>query len=118
MLMLLLALLNPPPVSDPPPVRAGSWVVPKTPRDPELPVKHPWDVVFDRVTAGEVVWVSVGEDYPDAIRIDNAPTGRGVFKCFRENGRNVVSQLVKPAPVQPLVPRLFNPPLFPVIGGT
>jgi hypothetical protein len=102
MLLILLSLLSPPPVTDVPPVRAGSWVSPK---------RLPWDAVYDRVSAGETVWVSVGEDHPDAVRIDHVPpgVGPGVYKCYRENGKNVISQLAKSpvvlsAPAVPVVP--------------
>ena len=123
--LLLCALLNPPPVSDPPPVRAGSWLQKPSKKSEDFAVaKHPWMVVHERVKRGETVWVSVGEDYPGAVRIDNLPDGvePGVYKCSpKEDGTPGIAKLVKPQPVvvpEPVFPRLFNPPLLPVVGGT
>lgn len=105
MLTLIAALslgqppvLTPPPVADPPPVRAGSNWVPEKKKELTPAEAVYAEVVQGPVERGEVVWVSVGEDYPDARRNDalEPVLGRGVFKCWREGGRNWMSKVVRP----------------------
>lgn len=59
MFCLLLALLQPPPVSDPPPVRAGSWVKPKERKDDLAEYREALRVVAG---GGRAVVVVGGED--------------------------------------------------------
>ena len=117
LMILLQPVADPPPTADVTPVRVGSWVPKKA------ATRCQWDVLHDRVVDGETILLSVGEDYPGAVRVEGPVPpgiGQGVYKCYPEGGVAKIARLVRPVPVvpEPIVPRLFTPPLLPVIGGT
>lgn len=116
MLTLLLVLLNPPPVVDVPPVRAGSVWIPKKSDPPPVVAEPAWKAEYRdlerQVSGGAEVWVSVGVDYPGAERNDGfeGVIGRkGVFKFYRLDGKNLMAELVVVQQQPAVTPRpLFN----------
>jgi hypothetical protein len=64
--------------------------------------------VYERVTKGESVSLSVGLDASGYERVDDAPPGvaKGLYRCRLHGGLPTFEPV-------PVLPRLFDPPLIP-----
>ena len=113
MLCLLLALLQPPPVVDPPPVVAGkSWVPPKK---KDVPANG-YAACYAAVEGGARCTLAVGVEDAADYRTDALPGFTpGVYDCWLQGETPKMERRVPAA--QPLIPRLFNPPIVPVLSG-
>lgn len=111
-LALPLAALDPPAVSNPPAVSDPPAVVLGT--DAKLVRARPfvmtYRAVFKRVAAGEAVKLAVGRDEPGYERVDDAPPGvkPGLYRCWP--GADGEPKWER---VEPILPRLFDPPVIP-----